>query len=92
MEMGESHIGNTPFGEDENGSFFYRGPRRSRLLRGPGSLYKIMKGECSSQLSFLKPQLHQENNNIKISFLQVICYILIRYNNIGIDLRANHSF
>ncbi len=84
MEMGESHIGNTPFGEDENGSFFYRGPRRSRLLRGPGSLCKIMQGQFCSQLSFLKPQLHQENNNIKISFLQVICYILPCYNNIDI--------
>jgi hypothetical protein len=85
MEMGESHIGNTPFGEDENGSFFYGDPRRSRLLRGPGSLCKIMKGQFCSQLSFLKPQLHQENNNIKISFLQVICYILSCYNNIDMN-------
>lgn len=38
-----------------------------------------------NHLSFLKPQLHQENNTIKISFLQVIYYILSCYNNIDID-------
>jgi len=92
MEMGGSRIGNTPSGEDENGSFFLQVPRRSRLLRDPDSLCEIMKAHPYWQLHFLKPQPHQGNNNIKISFLQVIYFILFSYNNIDIGRSTNHSF
>ncbi len=41
---------------------------------------------------FMKPWFSWEDNNIFYSFLQVILYILICYNKIGINRNQFHSF